>query len=414
VVNVIDRGNATFISSAALESLTFDSINEAVAVNGYQTNLVIAPAMSAIVEMPLTGLIPLPPGVTVTDVKDETGATTFILDTDYEITGSVSTGVTIGDLATAAIQTGDALKVEYTATAVLDTDFTHDADNGAFVRIDGGVILPEGTISISYDWVDPSGVTEANIIGGITGGGEAEGNQNFLKAKSEVGASPRLLIAPRFTSFKPDSVTANAVVADLLGIAERLKAIIIADAPDTTKEDAIQYRNDYGSQRVYIHYPFYKVLNPDNVTVTQPASARIAGLIAKVDNEEGYWNSPSNHFILGIQGVSKPIDFSLNDKNTVANLLNENEVTTTIREEGFRLWGNRTTSSDPLYAFISVRRTADIVQESILFAHLWAVDKNINKGCGLVKNTVECFRDCEPIILIFSERQDSIRASPCY
>jgi hypothetical protein len=32
---------------------------------------------------------------------------------------------------------------------------------------------------------------------------------------------------------------------------------------------------------------------------------------------------------------------------------------------------------DPLYAFLSVRRTADMVNESILRGHLWAVDRCI-------------------------------------
>jgi hypothetical protein len=43
------------------------------------------------------------------------------------------------------------------------------------------------------------------------------------------------------------------------------------------------------------------------------------------------------------------------------------------------LWGNRTTSSDPKWAFLSVRRTADIINDSLLRAHLWAVDRNITK-----------------------------------
>ena len=48
-----------------------------------------------------------------------------------------------------------------------------------------------------------------------------------------------------------------------------------------------------------------------------------------------------------------------------------------VREQGFRLWGNRSLSSEPLYAFLSVRRTADMINESILRGHLWAVDRCI-------------------------------------
>ena len=71
--------------------------------------------------------------------------------------------------------------------------------------------------------------------------------------------------------------------------------------------------------------------------------------------------------------------FALGDKTSRANYLNENDVATIIHEKGYRLWGNRTCSSDPKWAFLSVRRTADMINESLLRAHLWAVDRNITK-----------------------------------
>ena len=63
----------------------------------------------------------------------------------------------------------------------------------------------------------------------------------------------------------------------------------------------------------------------------------------------------------------------MSDPNSVANYLNENEVTTIVQKDGYRLWGNRTCASDPLWAFLSVRRTADMVYESIENAFLWAM-----------------------------------------
>jgi phage tail sheath protein FI len=190
---------------------------------------------------------------------------------------------------------------------------------------------------------------------------------------------PRILIAPGFTQQKQDDL-ANPVVAEMLGIAERLRAVIIADCPNATKEEAISYRQDWGSPRIYCAYPWVKVYDTatENI-IDQPASPRIAGLIAKSDNKRGFWWSPSNLNINGIVGISKPIDFTLGDTNSVANYLNEHEVTTIIQQDGYRLWGNRTTSSDPKWAFLSVRRTADMINDSLLKAHLWAVDRNITK-----------------------------------
>ena len=114
--------------------------------------------------------------------------------------------------------------------------------------------------------------------------------------------------------------------------------------------------------------------------MAQPASARVAGIIARSDNERGFWWSPSNQKIYGISGSSRAIDFTLGDSNARANLLNESEVSTIIHQDGYRLWGNRTCSSDPKWAFLSVRRTADMIHESLQRAHLWAVDQNISRN----------------------------------
>lgn len=222
--------------------------------------------------------------------------------------------------------------------------------------------------------------TIGNIIGGVdTATGQYQGVQAFLGAESIVHVSPRILIATGFTHQRPEG-EANPVVAELLGIAERLRAVIIADGPDTNDAAAITYRGDWGSPRIYVVDPHVKIFNTTTDAVTvEPASARVAGLIAKTDNDLGFWWSPSNKIINGIVGTSRPIDFTLGDTNARANLLNENEVATIIRQDGYRLWGNRTTSSDPKWAFLSVRRTADIINDSLLRAHLWAVDRNITK-----------------------------------
>ena len=164
----------------------------------------------------------------------------------------------------------------------------------------------------------------------------------------------------------------NRVVAELLGIAQRLRAVIIADGPNTTDADAIQIKNDFGSDRVFVVDPWVLVGG-----VATPASSAVAGLINKVDNERGFWWSPSNNEIAGIEGTARAIDFALGDSTSRANLLNEQKIATIIREQGFRLWGNRTLATDPLYAFLSVRRTADMINESILRGHLWAVDRCI-------------------------------------
>ncbi|QPO08242.1 phage tail sheath C-terminal domain-containing protein [Sulfitobacter sp. B30-2] len=226
------------------------------------------------------------------------------------------------------------------------------------------------------------GATEAeslaNVIGGVNAvDGNFEGVHALVGAESVVGFSPRILIAPGFTHQRPEG-NANPVVAELQGIGDRLRAVIIADGPNTNDADAITAAGDFGSDRIYLIDPWHNVMVGSDI-VSVPASSRVAGLIAKVDNDTGFWASPSNNLLGGVLGTSRPVDFKLGDASARANLLNEAKVATTIRQNGYRLWGNRTLTDDTKWIFLSVRRTADIINDSLLRAHLWAVDRGITK-----------------------------------
>ena len=213
-----------------------------------------------------------------------------------------------------------------------------------------------------------------NIVGGIDSEtGHYQGVHALLASESVLGVTPRLLIAPGFSQHA-------TVVNAFITIAQRLRAVIIADGPNTNDADAITYRQQFSSARVYLVDPHLWVFDKQTQTeVAQSASASVAGLIAKVDHDKGFWCSPSNHVINGVVGTARPIDFALGDINARANHLNEHDIATIIHMNGFRLWGDRTCSNDAKWAFLSVRRTADMIHESLLKAHLWAVDRNISK-----------------------------------
>jgi phage tail sheath protein FI len=245
------------------------------------------------------------------------------------------------------------------------------AINGIFDQIGAIVIV------IRVEEGEDEAETIANIIGGVDAQtGDYKGVQAFLSAESIVHVAPRILIAPGFTHQRPNN-QANPVISSMLAIADRLRAVIIADGPNTNDQDAITWRKDFGHARVYVIDPWVKIFTDHEEVV--PPSPYVAGLIARSDNENGFWWSPSNQEIYGIVGTARPVDFTLGDANCRANFLNENEVTTIIHQEGYRLWGNRSCASDPKWAFLSVRRTADLINDSLLRAHLWAVDRNITR-----------------------------------
>lgn len=265
---------------------------------------------------------------------------------------------------------------------------TTDAGEGTLIPAIDGIYDQIGAVTIVVrvdEGVDES-ATLANVVGGVNATTDQyEGVHALLGAESVVGFVPRIICAPGWTHQRPEdpgtpgTYLANPVVAELEGIANRLRAVIIKDGPNTTDADAITAASDHGTARAYLVDPWVKVMKSDGTIASEPPSARIAGLIAKIDNDRGFWWSPSNNTIAGIIGTSRPVDFTLGDANSRANLLNEANVATIVNKNGYRLWGNRTLSSDPKFAFLNVRRTADIVNDSILRAHLWAVDRNITK-----------------------------------
>lgn len=249
---------------------------------------------------------------------------------------------------------------------------------------------------------DVTKITATDIVGGVNSDGTYRGIQCLLAAQSECGVQPRILVAPGFTHQAGTGDTKNAVITALVSVADRLRATVIADCPNSTKEDASAHQAQYESARLYTVYPWAKV-QKDSGIVEEPLSARVAGLIAKSDNDRGFWWSPSNQIINGIVGLSKPVDFTLGDSQCVANYLNEHKVATVIQQDGYRLWGNRTATADSKWWFLSVRRTADMINDSLLAAHLWAVDRNITTTytedvCASVNNYLRYLKNIGAII----------------
>ena len=292
-------------------------------------------------------------------------ARTTITDTDLSlVAGTVQViGRDIEDLVVKN-RAGD---VTYTEGAT--EDYTFDADTGALTRVaTGDIASATAELKVSYTRQDV--ITPAQIAGGATGA--AYTGARALDQAAALGLpAPRILIAPGWSHEK--------TVADaLLGVAARLRAVVVADGPNSTDAAAITYRESFDDRRLYLVEPQVQVLGADGVTRTaEPASARVAGVIARSDAERGYWWSPSNRPIAGIAGTSRPVDYQLGAAAGRAHTLNEKNIATIIRENGWRLWGNRTCADDTKWQFLNVVRIADQVNEAILRGHRWAVDRNI-------------------------------------
>lgn len=237
-------------------------------------------------------------------------------------------------------------------------------DNG------GGVV-----IVVRVDEGADEAATLANVVGDAAA---LTGVHAFKAAESTVKLTPRILVATGWTHQRPGSA-ANPVVAALKGIAKSLRAVVVADGPNTTDADAIAAAAEAGSERIYFVDPWVTVFDTATASsLAEPASARVAGIIVRTDNESGFWHSPSNKSVDGITGLARPIVHERANSGAQTNLLNEANVTTIIHNNGFRLWGNRGTGQEPLTAFLSVVRTYDAIDTAIERALDWASDKPIS------------------------------------
>ncbi len=215
--------------------------------------------------------------------------------------------------------------------------------------------------------------TQANVIGTVTASGQSTGMQALLTAESALGVKPRILGAPGWTS-------AQAVATAMDAIATALRGFAYYDLASADVTTAITDRAAYGNKRSMLLYPGFDVFDTATASlIAQPASAFALGLRAKLDNDVGWHKTLSNIVVNGASGLTKPISWSLQDPASQANLLNSNDITTMIRKGGYRFWGSRTPSIDPVFAFESTVRTGDVLADSIAEAHLWAMDKPMSK-----------------------------------
>jgi len=214
--------------------------------------------------------------------------------------------------------------------------------------------------------------TAANVIGGNTGG-VATGMQCLLDAQAQLGIRPRILGCP--------GLDVQEVTAEMVIIAKRLRAMVYARAIGDEIADVLTYREEFSARELMLVWPNF------TNQFAGDAVARALGLRARIDEEQGWHKTLSNVAVDGVSGIDKSVYFDLQDATTPAGVLNDGQVTTIIRMNGYRFWGNRTCSDLPEFAFESAVRTAQVLQDTIAEGLAWAVDKPMTRG--LIKDIIE-------------------------
>lgn len=223
--------------------------------------------------------------------------------------------------------------------------------------------------------------TISNIIGTTDENGNYTGLKALLTAEAVTGVKPRILGVPGLDSLE--------VATALAPVCQKLRAFGYVSAWGCkTLSDAIKYRDNFSQRELMVIWPDFLAWDTvANATTTAYATARALGLRAKIDQEQGWHKTLSNVGVNGVTGISASVFWDLQEPGTDADLLNEAGVTTLIRKDGFRFWGNRTCSDDPLFLFENYTRTAQVIADTMAEAHMWAVDKPIT--ATLIRDIVD-------------------------
>ncbi|MBZ9576733.1 phage tail sheath protein [Modicisalibacter sp. MOD 31.J] len=297
---------------------------------------------------------------------------------------TVSTAV-IGLVATSADADADAFPLN---TPVLVTDLYAALGNagtdGTLARSLRAIVAETRALAVvvRVEAGADDAETTANLIGGVDDTtGRKTGMQALLAAEQRFGVRPRILGVPELDN--------ESVAAELIAIAQKLRAFAYVSAQGCqTVGEAVMYRENFGAREGMVIWPDFEAFDT-TAEETRPLSAvaKALGHRARLDNEIGWHKTLSNVPVNGVTGISADVFWDLQDPATDAGVLNAAEVTTLINKSGFRFWGSRTCSEDPLFAFESYTRTAQVLADTMAEAHLWAVDKPMHPS--LVKDIVE-------------------------
>lgn len=231
--------------------------------------------------------------------------------------------------------------------------------------------------------VDPEAIAAdqtSKVIGTVTNG-VYTGMQALLAAQAQLGVKPRILGAPGLDN--------QDVAAALIPIAQKLRAMayVYATGCDSASE-AVLYRDEFGARELMVIWPDFVAWNT-STSASEPAFAvaRALGLRAKIDEEIGWHKTLSNIAVNGVTGLTKDVFWDLQDPSTDAGVLNAGDVTTLVKANGYRFWGSRTCSDEPLFAFESATRTAQVLADTIADGLMWAIDKPMHPS--LVRDIIE-------------------------
>ena len=275
----------------------------------------------------------------------------------------------------------------------VDVDYTaaFDDDGRLIVTIiKDGLLDGQASLKLSYDCVDPSMVTEADIIGGVDSNGNVTGLELINSIYTMFSLVPGIIAAPGWTHI-PE--VAAVMKAKALAINTIFRCIVLTDV-DTEAckrySDVNQWKNNnsYTGVNQVVCWPCVRMGSH-----VYHMSTHIMGIIGVMDaaNTDVPYQSPSN-LAMQATGICLKDGTEVSLTLEQANLLNSQGIMTALNFiGGWKSWGNYTGAypgtTDVKDTFICVRRMFDWQYQTFILTYWQKVDRPLNKR--LVRSIID-------------------------
>lgn len=257
---------------------------------------------------------------------------------------------------------------------LLDDEST-DADRSVPLLLDGG-----------NDGMRPT----ANEYEGTAK--DTEPNKTGLKSFEDI-EDISIVAAPGSTFGYANGYATQAptIINLLISHAEKMRyRIAVLDSGENqTISDVRAMRAKIDSKYAAFYYPWVKVLDPvTQKEINLPPSGFVSGIYARNDVERAVYKAPANEVVRLAIGFEKTLNKAQQE------VLNPEGINCFrfFEGRGYRLWGARTTSSDPEWKYVNLRRYFAYIERSIDRGTQWAVfEPNGEALWANVRQTIQDF-----------------------
>ncbi|HEX8391840.1 MAG TPA: phage tail sheath subtilisin-like domain-containing protein [Longimicrobium sp.] len=204
------------------------------------------------------------------------------------------------------------------------------------------------------------------------------------------------IVAAPDTSTMADPVVAARTLVDHASKPQNYRIAVVDGPPEASMNQIRDFRGQFDSTYAALYHPWVEILDPLERAaqgapprkLLLPPSGFVTGIYARNDIERGVHKAPANEIVRGLTrfeiNINKPRQDVLNPEGINALRFFEGR--------GNRVWGARTTSSDPEWKYVNVRRLFIYLEHSIEKATQWAVfEPNGPRLWANIRRAVEDF-----------------------